>query len=416
MAGKLKEFRYGWQTILACAAGVGAGLTGLPFYTFGVFMTPLAEDFGWGRSAIAAGMMFLNAGMVLTGPFIGLLMDRFGVRIVALPSVIGLALGFYALSFTGGVITYFYMAWFAVALLGCGTTPLTWTRAINERFDAARGLALGLTLLGTGLASIFGPPFIQALIDGGGWQAGYRGMAAFTLLLVFPVALFGLARRNHDERMQAGSLPTDSGTGFTFRQAASTRRFWLISVGIFLAIFGQAASTVHFVPLLRDRGIDAGTAAGVASLLGISVVIGRIVVGYLLDRFHASHVARWFLTLPALALCVLLWRSDLMTAQLAAILLGLAAGAEVDLLAYMVSRYFGLRHYGVIYGFMLSAFGVGAGLGPILAGAAYDAAGDYSAALVAGMCIFVGGAACLGFLGRYPSAFPQSALSAERTD
>ncbi len=411
MAGEMQEFRRGWPTVLACAAGVGVGLTGLPFYTFGVFMTPLAEAFGWGRSAIAAGMMFLNAGMVLTGPLIGLLMDRFGVRIVALPSLVGLALGFYLLSHSSGDITHFYLAWFLVALLGCGTTPLTWTRAINERFDSARGLALGLTLLGTGLASIFGPTLIQALIDDGGWQAGYQGMAVFTVVIVLPLAFLGLSRGN--KTTDKTTVAAGNAAGLSFRQALSTSRFWLIAAGIFLAIFGQSSSTVHLVPLLRDRGIDAGTAAGIASLLGVSVVVGRITVGYLLDRLPAPLVARSFLLMPAIALALLLWRSDMLSVQLAAILLGLAAGAEVDLLAYMVSRYFGLKNYGLIYGFFLSVFGVGAGLGPILAGIAYDSAGNYAGALITGMAVFVGAAACLGFLGRYPADFGTSPSPAD---
>lgn len=403
LATKLTEFRNGWPTIIAGAAGVGVGLTGLPFYTFGVFMTPLQEEFGWGRSAIAAGMMFLNTGVVLAGPFIGILMDRFGVRIIALPSLIGLAAGFYLLSFTGGAIATFYFAWLAVAFLGCGTTPLTWTRAINERFDKARGLALGLTLMGTGIASIFGPPLIQSLITNGGWQAGYRGMALFTIAIVLPLAVFGLSYRRQNVSQLDKPVAAQAATGFSFNHAVKTRRFWLIAAGIFLIILGQAGATVHFVPLLRDRGIDAGTAAGVAALLGISVVVGRIVVGYLLDRFHAPVVARFFLTLPAIALAILLWRSDLLSAQLAAVLLGVAAGAEVDLLAYLVSRYFGLKNYGAIYGFMLSAFGIGAGLGPILTGAVYDATGTYQVALAVGICTFLLGAASLGFLGRYPS-------------
>src|SRR5690606_8718452 len=114
-------------------------------------------------------------------------------------------------------------------------------------------------------------------------------------------------------------------------------------------------------------------------------------------------IARIFLSLPALALLLLIWRSDLATARVAAVLLGIAAGAEVDLLAYFVSRYFGLRSYGAIYGTALSAFGLGAGFGPTLAGHAYVVAGNYDGALVAGVCVFLAGVACLGFLGRYPA-------------
>jgi MFS family permease len=398
---QVSEFRSGWLTILASGVGVGVGLTGLPFYTFGVFMTPLEEAFGWSRSSIAAGMMFLNAGTILLSPFLGILMDRYGEKVLAVPSLIGLAVGFIALSFSGPGLTSFYLAWIAVAILGCGTTPLTWTRAVSARFNKHRGIALGLTLVGTGFASALGPGLIQRAIDMGGWQAGYRSIAVFILVVGLPLSVVGLQNRKRQKSAEK-STGDVAVAGLSFSQAFRGPEFWLIFFGIFLVIVGQAGSTVHFIPLLRDRGFSAITAASVISALGVSVILGRLLVGYLLDRFHAPNVARVFLALPALALIILLFRSDLPAAWLAAILLGIAAGAEVDLLAFLVGRYFGLRSYGAIYGVILSAFAFGGGLGPVVTGFAFDMAGNYDFALMWGAGIFCLGALLIGSLGPYP--------------
>ncbi|CAN5477661.1 MFS transporter [soil metagenome] len=394
------EFQRNWKVVLAAGAGVGVGLTGLPFYTFGVFIKPLSEDMGWSRAAISTGMLCLNSAVVLTGPFIGSLIDRRGVRTVALLSLVGLAIGFGLLSISGPGVATFYMAWLALAFLGCGTTPLTWTRAITLNFDKRRGLALGLALLGTGIASLIGPPLVQKLIAAYGWQGGYRGMGLFVLLCVVPIVYFGIGSgKSPAQSARASAAPL---VGLAYGQAMRSGRFWTIACGIFLVILGQAGFTVHLIPLLGDRGIAPGQAAGVAGLLGLSVIVGRVLVGLLLDRFHAPKVARIFLALPALALAVLHVRADLPSAYFAAALLGLAAGAEVDLLSYLISRYFGLRSYGAIYGTALSLFGLGAGLGPILTGLAFDSFGSYDPALLAGIFAFLAGAGLIGMLGRYP--------------
>jgi len=392
------EFQRAWFVILASAVGVGVGLTGLPFYTFGVFINPLEDAYGWSRSAIAAGLMVVNGGTLLLSPVVGWGMDRFGAKWIAVPSLIGLALGLFSLSFAGPGLLSFYLAWFLVAVLGVGTTPLTWTRTITACFDRMRGLALGLTLLGTGVASMLGPGLVQHAISTDGWPSGFRAMAAFVLLVAVPLAVFGLPSRKRAEESLSGADPL----GLSFGEAVRRPAFYFILCGIFFAILGQSAATVHFIPLMRGRGVDPAYAAQMMFALGLSVIIGRVCIGLLLDRVHAPLVARVCLLMPAIALALLYLNSDITVAWAAIILLGLAAGAEVDLLAYLVGRYFGLRSYGKIYGVMLSGFALGGGLGPILAGAAFDTFGNYDTAMISGMLIFAAAALLLGAMGRYP--------------
>ncbi|WP_404476664.1 MFS transporter [Novosphingobium sp. BL-52-GroH] len=391
------ELRMRWPIVLAAALGVAMGTTGIPYYTFGVFLKPLAADFGWTRSQVGLGAFFLHSGTFLLSPFLGRFVDRRGPRGVALASLAALGIALMLLAASGPALVTYYGAWVLVALLGCGTTPLTWTRMISQNFDKARGLALGIALAGTGIASIAGPRFCTYVIGEFGWRAAYATLGLLAILVILPLVALSSRNMRNDSELDRSTMP-----GMTLRQAITTRHFPLIGMGIFLIIVPQAASMVHMVPMLSDRGLAPAEAAGMASLMGIAVIVGRLLVGAMVDRFHAPRVALCFLPIPALALIILLTTSGHGATILAILLVGLAAGAEVDLLAFLVSRYFGMRHYGVIYGVNLSIFALGAGIGPSLAGLSFDQTGNYDQAMTIGIALFLLGASLIGTLGRYP--------------
>ncbi|GGD79390.1 MFS transporter [Croceicoccus mobilis] len=392
------ELRMRWPIILAAALGVAIGTTGIPYYTLGVFIKPLEAEFGWSRSQIGLGAFFLHSGTFLLSPFLGGIVDRHGPRGIALTSLVGLGIGLALLAASGPSLLSYYAAWIAVAMLGCGTTPLTWTRMIGQNFQRARGLALGMALAGTGFASIFGPRFCAYLIEEFGWRAAYQLIALAAVFLILPAVAY--CSRKADKGPGSGNRAELAGV--TLRQAVRTRHFALIATGIFCVILAQAGSMVHLVPMLSDRGLDAGEAASMAGLMGFAVITGRLLVGALIDRFHAPRVAVCFVPLPAISMAIMLMGTGHYETVLAILLIGLAAGAEVDLMAYLVSRYFGMRHYGVIYGVNLSIFALGAGIGPSLAGLSFDRTGSYDQAMVAAIAMFLIGATLIGSLGRYP--------------
>jgi predicted MFS family arabinose efflux permease len=394
---KAAEYRLGWPIILAAMFGVGVGLTGLPFYTFGTFIKPLGAAFHWSRSQVALGSVFLHAGTALSSPFLGRVIDRYGARTIGLISMVGLAIGFGVVALSGPSLLSFYGAWSVLALLGCGTTPLAWTRLVNMHFDRGRGLALGLTLMGTGVASIFGPTLCGLLIRAAGWRAAYVGLGGFVVLIALPIAAMASWPRTPPAALRAVDQ-----TGSTLRQAAATRTFWLMGAGFLLIVLAEAGAIVHLVPLLTDRGMPAPAAAARAGLLGVAVVAGRLLAGYLSDRFHAPFVAAALLILPALGMVGLALTPGVSLALPAIILIGLAGGAEVDLLAFLTSRYFGQAHYGSIYGVNLTVFAVAAASGPVAAGAAFDRMGSYSPALFVGAAMCVIGSGLLLLLGPYP--------------
>lgn len=238
-----------------------------------------------------------------------------------------------------------------------------------------------------------------------GWRGGSLAIAALILCVALPaVGLMlpnGATRAPREAQMGA--------TGMALREALCSRRFIQTAAAFFLLGLGITALIVHLVPLLTDRGLSPLQAVHTAAWLGFAVMAGRIIVGMLVDRYHAPFVGFVFLLLPVVS-CLLLLNG--LSPLLAVLLLGLAAGAEIDLLAYLVARQFGMRAYGEIYGWALSIFSLGAGLGPVLAGVAYDRHGSYDFAIVAAAGLVLTGAAAIAMLGRFPAYASISASAA----
>ncbi len=215
------------------------------------------------------------------------------------------------------------------------------------------------------------------MIQGVGWRAAYMALAA-TALLAAPLVWFGF---RPVELEAARTTLKQTGHGLTAREARGTRHYWLLSVMALTMALGIAGIVVHLAPLFMDLGKSSLSAARLASLIGLSSVFGRIAVGLMLDRFVPSLVSMAILMMAMLGI-LLLWASGLTWAPLAVILLGLAAGAEIDLLAYLTARFFGTRAYGAIYGWQYSVFALGYGFSPFLVGRVRDIAGNYQPALV----------------------------------
>ncbi len=327
-------------------------------------------------------------------------MDRVGVRRIALPSLLAVAGVFAGTAWLTSSLTSFYASAVFLAIAGAGTTPLTWTRTINGWFDKQRGLALGLTLSGTGIAAFLAPMYVGWVLSMGSWRTAYLALALIPLL-AFPIAWLFLRDPAGGNEKSAATVSAPA-TGATLSEAYRNYRFWAIGVAFFLVSAGISGSISNLIPLLMDAGRSKASAAGTAGLVGLSVIAGRVIAGILLDRIWGPAVAFVMLAAPALSAWVLA-QPVLPDAwvPLAVILLGLAAGAEFDFIAFLTSRYFGLLHYGKIYGLLYASFLAGAALAPPLFARVYDVAGNYSAAFYAASGLFFIGAALLLTLGRY---------------
>lgn len=402
------EMRRGWKLLLSSSIGIAAGLSGIAFYTFGAFIVPLSEAFDWSRGKVSIAASFLIVGTAITAPVVGTIIDRYGARTVGLASMLLLALGYCLLTQLGGNLWQFYAAWLCIALIGGGTTPVVWTRAINLSFDRRRGLALGLALAGSGVTGIFGPALVTVLIQEYGWRAGYMGIGGFILLFAAPI-VFALFRepagREASMNVANDSDEAQQLTGKTLPEALRAPAFWLIAGGFFLVSAVVAGLLINIVPMLIDKGLAASEAAEIAGYLGLAVVLGRVGVGHVIDRVPAHQVARCMLLLTALGCWLLsIEGQPIWVLVLGVVGLGLAAAAEVDLVAFLTSRHLGMKCYGKIYGLQTSSFYLGAALGPIAVGLAYDHFANYQFVLYVASALLICGSFIVGALGEPPDS------------
>ena len=410
-SGYREEFTRGWRTLCSATVGNAAGTSGVAYYTFGVFIVPLVEAFGWTRGQVSIAASFLIFGTAVTAPFVGAIIDKYGARRISIASLSFLGIGYLGLAQIAGSISVFYAAWLLVAVIGGGTSPVVWTRAISVWFNRARGFALGITLAGTGVVGIFGPLFCAVLINAYGWKGGYIGLAGLILFVACPVLILlfrdhtnGSEHSRSNDASAATVTPSvpNSFSGLTLQESLRVPSFWIIAAGFFLVSAVVAGVVINIIPVLMDRGLSTIEAASTAGALGVSVVVGRIGIGFLIDRISAPLVARFVFGMTAVA-CVLLAieGTPYWIVTFCVMALGLTAAAEVDLLAYLIGRYFGMKSYGKIYGWQIAIFYVGAAAGPFLVGSAFDYYNGYVEVLFTCAVALLVSAAVVGSLSRF---------------
>ena len=370
------ELSQHWLLVLVCAVGIGVGVSALPFYTQGIFIEAWIADFGWTRAQASLGILGSTLALAAALPFIGLIVDRYGLVKPVMVSLLGLSVAYLLLGlFVQSIATFVALAMLQ-ATLGSASSPLAYTRAINSVFNKQRGLALGIALSGAGVAATFGPALVSEAIVAFGWRGAYFAMAAFTLMVgaLVVVVLSRLNGAKTPVSIDAERARKD------FEIAKASRIYWTIMAAVFSLSLGLGGLMIHFVPVLLEIGFVTSEAAQIAGLIGIAVVLGRLLVGYAVDRIFAPYVAIAILIVcTAGVLALALFGS--VAALPAAFVIGFSVGAEVDLIGYLVAKYFGIHAYGQIYGRQYSTFLIATGLSPVILGAIRDATGTYTVSL-----------------------------------
>ncbi|MFT4066991.1 MFS transporter [Paraburkholderia sp.] len=403
-------FRNRWWIVFGSVMGLIVGNVTILQFSASVLMKPIMAELGWNRGLVSAAVMLGSIFAAVATPVAGKLMDRHGVKRIALAAITLFALAIAAMSLAPASPVVFLAMFSLVGLFSAGQAPLPYAKAIAAAFDRRRGLAMGVAMTGVGLGAALVPRLTQLYLDRFGWRGAYVAVGLTVFAIAFSaVALFigdgGGARRTAGTAAaaRAARLP-----GMDAREAVRNPQFWRLAV-VFLCIPLVANGViVHLVPLLTDRGIPADRAVALFSGIGASLIVGRLLCGFLLDRFFGPYVAVAFVVLPAIGVLTLLASRDPTFTAFGAVLVGLGMGAEVDLIAYLQSRYFGLRAFGQIYGYLFAVFTVGSGLGPFVMGAAYDAVGAYRPALMAFVAV-LGCAAWL--LLRLPRRYPYPVIA-----
>ncbi|TFL15647.1 MFS transporter [Pusillimonas caeni] len=373
--------RQGWLIVLVCLLGISTGPAAMGLASMGLFARALGESFQWDRSQLSLAVSAMMLCTAASLPLVGHLIDRYGVRRVLIPSVILLAL---CMVMLGMMQSYwqFVAAYVVMGTLAAGTNSVPYMRLLSSWFDRQRGLAIGIAGSGTGLGFAYIPLITERTISAYGWRGGYFSLALLLMVVTLPMVAF-LLREPPTGAAHDGDGPPPGSVGDNLAEALRKRDFWLLGI-IFVALAGLLYGLIpHLVPLLTDRGITDSQAAWIASIFGFSAFGGRLLIGMLIDHFDARRIAFIFFLFSAIGLGIFMLPSNPMWAVVvAAIMLGGSLGAEVDMLAYFTSRYFGLRHFAKIFGVLFGAVLVAMGLGPLLFGMVFDATGSYQSILM----------------------------------
>lgn len=395
----VKIFRNPWWIVFGSVLGLIVGNVTILQFSTSVLMKPIMAEFGWPRTIPSAAVGVGTLCAAIATPFVGRMIDRRGIKSVTLACIVLFALATAAMALAPAAAFVFLGMFAVVGLFSAGQAPLPYAQSIAASFDRRRGLALGIAMTGVGLGAAVVPRLAQAYLEHFGWRGAFVALGITVFVVAFPaVALF---LRDLGARTRGGGaaeLP-----GLQAREVVRTANFWILAL-VFVCIPVVANGIIfHLVALLTDRGIPAQSAVAVFSAIGPSLIVGRLLCGYCLDRFHAPYVAVAFIALPALGVMALLSSVDPRVIAAGAVLVGLGLGAEVDLIGYLQSRYFGLRAFGQVYGYLFAIFTVGAAIGPFVMGAGFDAFGSYRPVLLVFLAVLViAGIAML----RLPRAYP----------
>ncbi|WP_315838535.1 MFS transporter [Bradyrhizobium prioriisuperbiae] len=345
-------------------------------FSFGSLIKPLADEFETDRATLSSAVLIAFTATAIFTPFAGRLVDRFGVRPVVLPAIVLFALAIAALSLSPSSAYGFLFFYGVLGIFAAGQTPLPYAKSVAGCFDAKRGLALGISMAGVGLGAAIIPQVTQALITSVGWRNTYLALAVIVFAVGFPAALLLLK-----EPARAGTGPLQL-EGLGAQEAAHSRQFWSLVIIFLTMVMACAGVIAHIVPILTDAGVNPQLATSAVGSAGLALIIGRLIVGYLLDKIFAPYVTLFFLLVILFGIGLLQISTSPMTAVMSAMCIGLGLGAEIDLLAYLISRYFGMRSFGTIYGYMFAAFNIGCGLGPFLMGLSQSQTGSYGTAIL----------------------------------
>ena len=377
---------YGWWVLLACIVGLLVGPGQFAFGSLGLFILPLQSEFNWTRTQITFSTSVFTVSLIFCMPLVGRLVDKFGARKVLIPAmlVVGFSLGLIPVLVSE--LWHLYFLFFIIGSLGAAANSLPFMLAISAWFDRHRGLAIGLAMTGSGLGYAAVPPLVQHVNQQFGWHFGYYTLAGIILLLAVPFIWLIFKNRPEDMGLKTdgrleveksgAEISTDS--GFTRKQALKDRNFRLLVLIFSVLAFSLFGILLNMVPMLSDRGMSATDAAFTASLVGMTIMCVRVPIGWLMDRIFAPYVALGCFLFSAIGFGLFASGAIGISAYVAAVLIGFSIGAEVDLLGFLAGRYFGLRNFGEIYGFLFASMMLGVSLGPPVFAYCYDTLGNYT--------------------------------------
>ena len=366
-----------WWVVFGCFVALMVNNGVVSNFTFSVFLKPITEELGWGRATITSAMFLAGVVAAFVTPVVGKLMDVYGVRRVTLPGLVIYAILIGSFSQLQPSLLMLYTIAGTAAIAGHVQTPMGYSKVISSRFEDHRGIALGIAVSGVGAGTIVIPQIAQFLIAHFGWRHAYIGVGLTVLIFALPMVYFFLGEPGRSNAERAASLDAQPGPTAS-AIIKGDKRFYLLLFMFFFSAIAINGTITHIVASMTDRGYTPAIATSVLSSAGAALIVGRLISGYCLDRFHGPYVATVFYLMAGSGIALIASGvGGLPMAFAGTVLCGMGLGAEGDLLGYFVSRYFGLKSFGTIYGFMIGIFSLGNGVGPFVMGLSFDKTGSY---------------------------------------
>jgi predicted MFS family arabinose efflux permease len=396
----------GWR--VAIAGAISVFLASLFVYTFGIFLKPLSEEFSWSREAISVAYGVAAVAAAIAAVPLGWLFDRFSPARIVIASQIVTACAFASLAALTPNLWHLYSTFGVLGVTGTAMSAVAYSRVVSNWFDASRGMALAVVVSGGAIGGLLHPPVADAMTRVIGWRGAAFAFGAVFLLVGVPTVA-ALVREP-----PAGTHVSSSTHSPSLSRGLTSRVFWFQMIVLFCSAMAQNAALVHFVPLLTDRGVAPSEAAMAMSAMGGASLGGRLVTGWLLDRFFGPYVSFALLTIAALGTFLLSGAQSFAMGALAGMCIGFGIGGESDVTPYLFSRYFGLRSLSTLYGVTWVATGLAAAVGPILMGRAFDETGSYETLLVTLAVVTVTVATLMFGMPRYDSLRLQKEVGHQR--
>lgn len=395
------ELRRGLPVAVTGFTGMAVQAAG--YLSLGTMMVPLVGAFGWTRTEIVAVAAFSAVLSIVMAPVVGMLLDRYGPRRLALAGYATYPFALAAAGLAGPEIWTWWAIWFVITMFNFFIGPLIWTYAVTHCFVKRRGLAIGVVLSGMGIGNALIPLFLVTAIELVGWRGAYVALAALVGIVGGGVTW----KFFHPDRVRedaARDVP-EAVEGMTVRQALRTVRYWQLCFVIFVVSAAIGALNIHLQPILIDEGATMMAAAAIMALFGPAQLVGRLLGGWLLDRMSGPLLGFIVFLLPVLSCALMLTGNSLgPLAFIIPVCIGISAGVELDLATYLASRYFGQRHFGSIFSGIFCFFTIGYTAAPLGAAMIRDSSGGYQGVLIAIAIALPIAAIAVGLLGRYPDA------------
>lgn len=379
----LTEWRKHWP--LVAATMMGMSLAALLTSVFGVMLAPIEQEFGWTRAQISSGPAVVSVmGLFLAGPA-GYLIDKLGARSCGILVVTCSFIAIASMSLIGDQLWQWWACWAIFGISGAFTSTV-WMAPVSATFHAGRGMAIALTISGTGISMALAPGIAEYFVQNHGWRSGFLALGVIWCTMTMPLVLAFVPRLTQqadnatDEAIEEVSVPhRPLATGFTPREGFTSRTFYLLFFASLVSSMTGVALMLNLVPVLTFTGLTRGHAVAIAGSMGVASIIGRIVGGFLMDRYDVRKLAVGASIVSLGLPLALLTMPGVFWAGMAGIIAyGLTGGMKMNAIVYLTTTHLGMRSFGLFYGVISITTTLAMGLGPLLANHIYDVSKSYT--------------------------------------